>query len=352
LVGCARKTVDLGPEESINGARQRGLTLNHHVCVVIPAFRVSRQILRLLSEIGPEVRSIIVVDDKCPESSGELVLSDCHDPRVQVLFHQENKGVGGAVKTGYLRALEIGADIIVKLDGDGQMDPKILPRLIEPLIQGYADYSKGNRFTEVDFVRSMPKKRILGNLVLSFMSKLSTGYWRTFDPNNGYTAITSRALHKIPLSKIDNRYFFESDMLFRLNIVRVNVIDVPMPAIYENEVSSLKIWKVVLEFPVKHLRNFLKRVAYSYYLRDFTLPSIELPLGLSLLTFGGTLGLKTWFDSSLTGTFTSAGTAMLIGMTFLAGLQLILAFFSYDISNTPSWGNRDSMNLEVKDETI
>ncbi len=340
------------PRRIPDEARQKGLTLNHHVCVVIPAFRVSKQILGLLSEIGPEVRSIIIVDDKCPENSGGLVLSNCHDPRVQVLFHQDNMGVGGAVKTGYLRALEIGADIIVKLDGDGQMDPKKLPGLIDPLIQGYADYSKGNRFSEVDFVRSMPKMRIIGNLVLSFMSKLSTGYWRTFDPNNGYTAITSKALRKIPINKIDNRYFFESDMLFRLNIVRKRVIDVPMPAIYANEVSSLKIWKVVIEFPIKHLRNFLKRVAYSYYLRDFTLPSIELPLGLSLMTFGGTLGIKTWFDSSLTGTLTSAGTAMLIGMTFLAGLQLVLAFFSYDISNTPSLGNRGIVSLEFKDETI
>ena len=300
------------------------------ICVVIPAFKVKDHILEVITSIGKEVQKIIVVDDACPEKSGAFIKAVTKDSRVEVIFHDHNLGVGGAVKTGYKRALELKADIIVKVDGDGQMDTSRIIELTTPIKNGQADYAKGNRFFEIETIQSMPKIRIIGNLGLSFLTKISTGYWRIFDPNNGFTAITGSMLNRIPIDKIDDGYFFESDMLFRLNLLNAAVKDVPMPAIYANEKSNLKIKRVLLEFPLKHFRNFVKRICYSYYLRDFNLASIELPLGILLGTFGWVLGLHSWIQGISNATPTPPGTLILIAMSTLASLQLILAFISFD----------------------
>ena len=309
---------------------------NSLIAVVIPAFKVSGQILDTIKSIGPEVGRIIVVDDACPEGSGELVRRSSADSRVEVVFHDSNLGVGGAMKTGYRRALEIEADVTVKIDGDGQMDPSKIPEMVNWIVEGEADYVKGNRFFDIEAVHNMPKLRILGNLALSFFAKFSTGYWRMFDPNNGFTAISAEALKRIQLNKIDNRYFFESDMLFRLNLARAVVIDCPMNARYGDEQSNLKIRRVLFEFPIKHLRNFAKRVAYTYYLRDFTLASLELPIGLLLTSFGFISGLVNFATSRELNQATPTGTLILISMSVLVGIQLILSFFSYDIDSSPT----------------
>jgi dolichol-phosphate mannosyltransferase len=303
------------------------------ICVVIPAFKVRNQILQVVNSIGPEVQKIIVVDDACPEKSGHYLEENVKDPRVQVIFHEINLGVGGAVKSGYKRALELNSDFVVKIDGDGQMDPAKIEVLINPIKSGIADYSKGNRFFDVEAVRSMPKIRILGNLALSFMTKLSSGLWHIFDPNNGFTAISASTLVKLNLEKIDDRYFFESDMLFRLNLLDARVIDIPLPAIYASETSNLRIRRVLFEFPIKHLRNTFKRIGYTYYLRDFKIASIELPVGLLLFAFGLIYGAYSWIHGIVKSTATQTGTLVLIAMSVLAGLQLILAFFSYDTTN-------------------
>jgi dolichol-phosphate mannosyltransferase len=310
------------------------------ICVVIPAFKVKFHILEVIRSIGPEVQKIIVVDDECPEKSGDHVKSNSKDPRVEVIFNKTNLGVGGAVKAGYRRALELDLDIIVKVDGDGQMDTSKIEDLVFPIRIGHAEYTKGNRFFDVEAVKAMPKVRIFGNLGLSFLTKLSTGYWRIFDPNNGFTAISQKSLKSLNLEKVDNRYFFESDMLFRINLLGCKVIDVPMPAIYNNEKSSLKISRVLFEFPVKHLKNFIKRIVYSYYLRDFNLASLELPAGLILFSFGSILGLYSWVHSTLVGVPTEPGTTVLVAISFLAGLQLLLAFFNFDIGRETNGDGR------------
>jgi glycosyltransferase involved in cell wall biosynthesis len=306
------------------------MSLEQSITVVIPSYKVKSHILGVIESIGPEVQKIIVVDDACPEKSGDHVKLTTKDPRVEVIFHTTNLGVGGAVKTGYRRAIEIESDIIVKIDGDGQMDTSEIHKLINPIRNGHADYTKGNRFFDVEGVRAMPKIRIFGNLGLSFLTKLSTGYWQVFDPNNGFTAVSKEKLKLIPLEKIDDGYFFESDMLFRLKMAEAKVVDISMPAIYGDEKSNLKITRIIIEFPMKHSRNFLKRIAYTYYLRDFNLASIELPLGVFLTGFGLLLGLYSWINGMVASTATQTGTLILIAMSFLSGLQFILAFFSYD----------------------
>jgi hypothetical protein len=213
------------------------------------------------------------------------------------------------------------------------MDTSKILDLCDPILAGRADYSKGNRFFEIETIKQMPKLRIFGNLFLSFMTKLSTGLWQIFDPNNGFTAISAPMLKKLQLCKVDNRYFFESDMLFRLGLLRARVLDVPLSAIYGEEKSNLNINRVIFEFPMKHLRNFFKRILYTYYLRDFNIASIELPLGISLLGFGFTLGAYNWINGFFTNTATQSGTLVLVAMSILAGLQLTLAFLSFDTKN-------------------
>lgn len=306
-----------------------------NVFVVIPCYKVSAHICEVIKEIGNEVDAIIVVDDCCPEKSGALVESLCTDARVRVIYHATNQGVGGAVQTGYKAAIKAGAEVIVKIDGDGQMDTSLIPNLIEPILTGEADYTKGNRFFDLEKIREMPKARLFGNAVLSFMTKLSSGYWDLFDPTNGYTAIHADVARHLPFEKISRRYFFETDMLFRLNTLRAVVIDVPMDAKYGDEVSNLKISKIIGEFLVKHARNLAKRIFYNYYLRDMSLASIELPLGVLLLMFGAGFGGWHWLLAVREDIATPAGTVMLSALPALMGLQLVLAFLSYDIASLP-----------------
>jgi dolichol-phosphate mannosyltransferase len=306
-----------------------------NVAVVIPSYRVTQHILEVLEGIGPEISQIFVVDDACPDNSGDFVEKHSKDKRVTVLRHAENQGVGGAVITGYRAALEAGADIVVKVDGDGQMNPALIPNLIAPILAGEADYAKGNRFDSLEDLYEMPRVRILGNAVLSLWSKQSTGYWRITDPTNGFTAIHRKALENIHLDKLRKTYFFESDMLFRLSIINAVVTDVPMKAVYGDEKSHLKIRKVLVEFPFRHTVNLLKRVFYRYYLREWSIASIELPVGLSLLVFGVWFGLASFIDASGAGRATTAGQVTVAAIGIILGVQFLLSFLAYDVQSEP-----------------
>lgn len=305
------------------------------IAVIIPTYKARNHILRVIAEIGPEVDRIYVVDDCCPDKSGDLVETNCKDERVSVIRHAENQGVGGAVMTGYKAAIEDGMDILVKIDSDGQMDPALIIDFVTPIIGSEADYAKGNRFFDLEKVRSMPKMRLFGNAVLSLMCKLSSGYWNLFDPTNGYTAIHADVVRHLPFKKISRRYFFETDILFRLNALRAVVVDIPMDAKYADEVSNLKISNIIGEFFTKHILNTLKRIFYNYYLRDMSLASIELPLGLALILFGFVYGGYHWAHSAEIGEPTPVGTVMLAALPALVGLQFVLAFISHDISSIP-----------------
>lgn len=307
------------------------------IAVVIPAYRVREHVLQVIDAIGPECTMIYVVDDACPDYSGDFVSQNCRDPRVRVIRHEQNQGVGGAVMTGYRQAIEDEADIIVKIDGDGQMDPSLLLQFAEPIARGDADYTKGNRFFDLREIGQMPLLRRLGNLGLSFMAKASTGYWDLFDPTNGYTAIHRGVAALLPMDAISRRYFFETDMLFRLNTFRATVVDVPMDSRYGTEVSNLKVSKVFTEFLYKHLVNLTKRLLYNYYLRDLSIASFELAAGLMLLLVGAGVGSLGWIQSVQSGQVASAGTVMIPVLLVMLGVQLVLAFLAYDIANVPRY---------------
>ncbi|MCL5277049.1 MAG: glycosyltransferase family 2 protein [Deltaproteobacteria bacterium] len=307
---------------------------NKKIIVVIPAYRVAAQIENVVHGIPLFVDKTIVIDDKCPENSG-VIVEELKLSNVTVIYHQNNQGVGGAVITGYRAAIADGADVIVKIDGDGQMDSSLIKLFVMPIMAGEADYAKGNRFFNLEKIRTMPIARLFGNAILSFITKLSSGYWDLFDPNNGYTAIHADIARLLPFDKISQRYFFETDMLFRLNTLRAVVVNIPMDAKYGDEVSNLKISKIFGEFFIKHMRNFLKRIFYNYYLRDMSLASIELPLGILLIISGSCYGVYHWIKSLNEGIITPPGTVMLAALPILMGLQLILAFLGYDIASVP-----------------
>jgi dolichol-phosphate mannosyltransferase len=305
------------------------------IAVVIPCYKVKNQVGDVIKKAVSYADKIYVVDDACPEGSGKYIEENFSSPDITVIYHHKNLGVGGAVKSGYTKALEDGANVIIKLDGDGQMDPVMIPRLIEPLQSKTADYVKGNRFYDLAFLQKMPVMRKLGNSVLSFINKASSGYWNVMDPTNGYTAISRIALEQLPLEKIDNRFFFESDMLFRLNIVRAVVADVPMKAVYKNEKSNLRIWRVLLQFPFKYLNRLVKRIFYNYFLRDFNVGSLELLIATVLSLFGFIFGFIRWFLSIETHKPATAGTVFLAGLPIILSFQAFFNFLHFDVSNIP-----------------
>lgn len=305
------------------------------ITVVVPCYRVKGRVLDVLANIGDEVTRVFCVDDACPEKSGAHIQKHCRDKRVRVIFLPENQGVGGAVMAGYTAALQEGADVVIKLDGDGQMDPGLIPVMVRPITHGLADYTKGNRFYSLENLKAMPAFRVFGNAVLSFMSKFSTGYWNIVDPTNGYTAVSGKVLRLLPLQKISRRWFFETDMMFRLNTLGAVVMDVPMEASYGGECSNLNASGVVLPFLWKHAVNYVKRVFYNYFLRGFSIASVELLTGLVLSVYGVSFSLVKWAAADARGLYTSAGTVMIGALCIIIGFQLLLSFLNEDMHSSP-----------------
>ena len=305
------------------------------IAVAIPCYKVTQHVLGVIAAIGPEVERIYAVDDACPDGSGDFIEQHNADARVRVLRNPENLGVGGAIVTAYKAALADGMDIVVKIDGDGQMDPALLPLFVRPLLQERADYTKGNRFFRPESVQGMPPVRLFGNAVLSFLTKLSCGYWNVMDPTNGYTAIRTCVLAELPLDKLERRYFFETDMLFRLNTVRAVVKDVPMDSVYADEQSNLKIGRVLPEFLRKHLSRLSRRYVYNYLVRDFNVGSLYSLCSLLLIAGGGAFGLWHWVASDLSHQPATSGTVMLAALPLFIGIQCLIAFLHYDVSNVP-----------------
>ncbi len=305
------------------------------IVVILPAFKTQKTILPVIGKIGEAVSKIVVVDDCCPVNTGDFVRKNCLDDRVEVLFNEENLGVGGAMITGYKYAIENNYDIAVKIDSDGQMDPLLIPEFILPFQQGNVDYVKGNRFLRPGDLAMMPIHRVIGNAWLSFLNKFASGYWRIFDPTNGYTAIRISILRKINFEQLENRYFFESDMLYHLGVNRGVVMDIPIKGIYADEVSGLSAWGNFFPFLGKMIRNTTRRVFYQYYLRDFSIASLELLLGLLCTSYGVISGALRWYESAHLNVPATGGQVMFSALPIIIGVQCLIAFLNFDILNEP-----------------
>jgi glycosyltransferase involved in cell wall biosynthesis len=304
------------------------------ISVVIPAYNEEDFIPVVVKTIPAFVDAIIVIDDRSTDETFNAALGSA-DQRTKVLQPPENQGVGGATIFGYREAMSNGSDIVVKVDGDGQMDPECLPRLLDAIIDDGYDYAKGNRFLDPDALPEMPKLRLFGNIALTFLTKVATGYWQVFDPQNGYTAIRAEMLRKLNLNAVHRRFFFENDMLLQLSLHDARVKDVAIPARYGSEVSSLNPLQIIATFPLLLLQRCFRRVWHNYVVRDFSPIALFLAVGLLLLAWGTGFGLFTWVRSSVTGELASTGTVMLSVLPFFIGFQLLLQAIVLDIQHAP-----------------
>jgi glycosyltransferase involved in cell wall biosynthesis len=305
-----------------------------HIAVVIPCFNVERHIVDVIRTIPQWVATIVVVDDKSPDDFVAKVRA-LGEPRVVLIRHEHNQGVGGAMVTGYQECLRLGADIVVKMDGDGQMDPAYLAALIRPLLKREADFTKGNRWHDPRQLETMPAIRRHGSVALSFLTKMASGYWRLFDPCNGYTAIRSSVLRLLPLDRLARNFFFETSMLVELNVLGAVIRDVPIPARYGFEKSTMRISRVLLDFPLALVRAWKYRIWQRYFVRDFGAISLCLLGGALLTGWGLGFGGWRWLQSLLTGVPTTAGTVMLGAVPFLMGFQLLLQAAHLEVATEP-----------------
>lgn len=310
-----------------------GMINSKPVGVVIPAYQVENQLAGTVELIPEFVDHIVIVNDGSTDGTGKLATElTAANSRIRVLRHENNRGVGAAVKTGLQDLLGRGCQILVKLDGDGQMDPAEIGRLVQPLIDGWADYAKGNRLSSRADVRGMPVVRLAGSVSLTFLTKLSSGYWQMMDPQNGFVAITRDTLERMDMDDIDDRYFFENSMLIALNTVMARSMDVHMASSYGGENSNLRIWRAIFGFPPRLFRGFVRRMVRRYVVLDFSPIILLFTIGSALLLMGSCWGGFHWWQSIETGKIASTGTVML-AVTMFVGLQMLLQALVLDIEN-------------------
>lgn len=308
----------------------------YNIAAVIPAYRVEREIESVVAGLPSYLKHVIVVDDASPDHTSDLAAALVQrDRRVILIRHERNQGVGGAMVTGFRKALELSAQIVIKIDGDGQMDTDRIPDLLTPLILGKADYTKGNRFRDFAALRQMPLIRRVGNMALGFFSKAATGYWNLFDPTNGFLAVRAEALAQLPLDQIDRGYYFETSMLANLYLLGAVARDVPMPARYKGEVSSLVIHRVLFEFPIKLFVTLIRRVLLKNFIYDFSMASIYILAGLPLLLFGLIFGSYKWIQYARLGLAAPTGTVILPTLSVLLGIQFLLSAIEIDLRSVP-----------------
>lgn len=303
------------------------------IAIVIPAYRAADTIGAVVSGLPDFVHSVVVVDDGSPDETAKACAA-LDDRRLIVVRHERNTGVGGATVTGFREALKHGADLLVKMDADGQMDPAMLRPLLEPLLQG-CEYAKANRFYDGDALQQMPLLRRWGNIGLSFLMKIASGYWNVYDPQNGYVAIRAEALERLDLDSMDRGYFFENSVLIQLNVISARVAEVSIPARYGNEMSSMDLRRILLRFPWKLFRGWLMRIRLKYFGMDFSPIAVLLMIGLPLLVGGISYGCYEWVKNALKGVATPAGTVMLAALPTLLGVQLLLTALLMEIGQTP-----------------
>jgi hypothetical protein len=304
------------------------------VAVVMPAFNEARLIGRTIGSVPRFVDHIVVIDDASADGTSGVALA-VGDPRVVLIRHERNTGVGGAILDGHRRVLALGADVSVVMAGDAQMDPDYLPDLLDPIADGEADFTKANRFFSRTSFSGMPRHRVFGSIVLSFMTKAASGYWHLFDPQNGYTATSTAMLRRVGLDEVATGYEFENDFLIRLNIADARARDVPVPALYGEEVSGIRLHKVAPALLGLLFVGFWRRILVKHVLQSFTPVALLLFSGLALFGFGVVFGLATVAYRLSGGGSPSAGTVLLSVTPLLAGLHLIINAWVLDIQHAP-----------------
>lgn len=304
------------------------------IATVLPAHNEERFIAAVIAGI-PEWVDIIVVVDDCSFDHTGAVVTGLADAKIQLIQLPENRGVGGATVAGFQQALALGADIVCKIDADGQMPLQHLTELVDCIIEEGYDYAKGNRFMGGIPVDHMPTARLFGNLALTFLNKIASGYWHIFDPQNGFTASRAPVLSRLPLHRLYPRYFFENDMLVHLNILNARVKDVAIPTIYGEEESGIRIGRILITFPILFVRRFMYRIFRKYMLYDFSPIALFLIVGALLFAWGIGFGAWAWIESVISGVPATTGTVMLAVLPLILGFQLLIQAIVLDIQESP-----------------
>jgi len=302
------------------------------IAVVVPAHNESAHIATVIRRMPRLVDHVIVVDDASPDDTFAVATAAARK-RTEVIRHEVNKGVGGAIVTGHRRALELGADVVVVMAGDDQMDPAFLPALIDPIANDGYGFAKANRFYSLQSFAGMPRHRVFGNMVLTFLTKAASGYWDLVDPQNGYTAISRESLEKIPLHRVAERYDFENDLLIWLNIANVRAIDVPIPANYGKEVSGMRLHVVVPRLLGTLFAGFWRRIWNKYVLWSFSPIALLMIVGIPLVVLGLAVGI--WAIIVSAHSPVTTGTWLLAVAPAILGTQFLLQAFMLDIQSTP-----------------
>lgn len=301
--------------------------------VVIPAYRASATIAHVALHCLDYADHVIIVDDGCPERSGNVASEVFrNNPRVEVIQREANGGVGAAMKSGIEAALKSDAALIAKIDADGQMDPSYLTTIREIFEHDPTLVCvKGNRFFDTSVLEVMPKPRLFGNAVLSLLVKCASGYWNAIDPTNGYLAFNADLLRLLPWQSFDDSYFFEMSVLCELGLKRLPILELEMPTIYTSAPSSLSIANVVRQFPPRLLAKTVRRLVLQYFIFDLNLGSVYCLVGSLLLAFSLVFGSYEWIDGVVTHTAKPIGTVMLAVLPFMMGFQLLLNALMYDV---------------------
>lgn len=312
---------------------------NRKIAIAIPCYKVEQHLPQVVAGLPDFVDSILLVDDCSPDGTGALIDRMAkEDKRITALHHQKNKGVGGAMKTAFQKAIEQGTDAVVKLDGDGQMDAAFIAPLAEAL--GESDFAKGNRLFDRKELRRMPLLRRMGNMGIGFMVKAASGYWNVSDPVNGFFAIRTATLRQMDFSRIADRFFFESSMLIELHYTGARISEVTMPAIYGTEKSNLSIGKTLLSFPPRLIAGWLRRIHLSYFVYDFNICSLYLLAGVPSFLFGLVFGICEWIHYAGMGLGAPTGTIMVAVLPLILGFQMLLAAAQYDITASNPFDKR------------
>jgi glycosyltransferase involved in cell wall biosynthesis len=322
-----------GVEVAMFVSDEHAILQEHKIGVVIPAYNEEKLIKITVDGIPPYVSRIYVINDSSIDSTAE-VLESIKDPRLHVITHEKNQGVGAAILHGYKRALKENMDLIVVMGGDNQMNPDQLPKLLMPIIQGKADYTKGNRLMSKEFRGGMSKWRLLGNSILTMINKISSGYWHIMDPQNGYTAISRKALSGMDIDSLFTYYGYCNDMLVKLNTFGFRTMDVTMPARYGQEKSSIKYSKFMFRVSVMLFRKFLWRLKMKYMVLSFhplvffyALGIILVPVGL---LFGGYIFVaKLFLDWPV-----SPNSPLLDALILITGIQFTLFAMLFDMQES------------------
>lgn len=302
------------------------------LAVVIPAYQAEKSIEAVIRRIPGYVDWIIVVDDASADRTGAAV-AGISDPRICLIRHEKNRGVGGAMTTGFRKALELHADLIAKVDADGQMDPGFLDRFVMVHLLYGCDYVKANRFGHLDSLSAMPKPRLLGSIVLSFLTKIASGYWNVFDPQNGYVMITRKMLKRLDLKRIAPGYFFENSMLILLNIMRARIGEIYLPAVYGEVPSSMNLMKILRSFPRNLCSGLLYRIYQKYFFRSLSPFFILLVFGVVSCLWGCLWGGAAWYESYATGIPATTGTVVLALLPLILGWSALLQAFVLDVQD-------------------